>query len=134
MYSGEIWAISATSGRSSVASASVSWMSRPLGNPANGLRGAAAEQDHDPVAQPVEALLRLPLEPHAERQQHHHRHRPPGNAEDGEGGAQLLGPDVGEELARTPQVISLGGFSMHQLTLGEPLEHLDVDRVARARS
>jgi hypothetical protein len=46
----------------------------------------------------VEALLRLPFEPHAEGQQHHHRHGAPGNAEDGECGAELLVPDVGEEL------------------------------------
>jgi len=66
------------------------------------LGGAAPEQDHDPVAQPVEALYGLALQPDAERQQHHDRHGAPGDPDDGEGGAKLLRPQVGEEF--TPHV------------------------------
>ncbi len=63
------------------------------------LGGPAAEQDDDPVAQPVKALQGLPLQTDAERQQHHHRDGAPGDPEDGQGGAEFLRPQVGEEVA-----------------------------------
>ena len=59
----------------------------------------SAEENDDPVAQPVEALYGLPLQPDAERQQHHHRYGAPGDTENGEGGAELLRPQVREEVA-----------------------------------
>src|SRR5205809_1138336 len=65
-----------------------SWMNRP-----------PAEQNDDPVAQAVEALLGLPLQADAERQQHHHRHGAPGDSENGEGRTELLRPQVREEVA-----------------------------------
>src|SRR5229473_1567494 len=66
------------------------------------LGGAAAEQDHDPVAQPVEALYGLALQPDAECQQHHDRDGAPGDPDDREGGAELLRPQVVQEF--TPHV------------------------------
>src|SRR5207249_1792716 len=62
-------------------------------------RGPSAPEYDDPVAQTVKPLLGLPLETDAESQEHHHRYRAPGNAEYREGGAELLRPQVGEELA-----------------------------------
>jgi hypothetical protein len=63
------------------------------------LRGPPAPQDDDPVAQTVKPLLGLTLEPHTERQQHHHGDGAPGDPQHGEGGAEFLRPHVGEELA-----------------------------------
>jgi hypothetical protein len=62
-------------------------------------RGPSAEENDDPVAQSVKPLPGLPLQADTEGQQHDHRHRAPGDPEDGEGGAELLRPQVGEELA-----------------------------------
>jgi len=63
------------------------------------LGGPAAEEDDDPVAQPVKALQGLPLQADPERQQHHHCDGAPGDPEDGQGGAEFLRPQVGEEVA-----------------------------------
>jgi hypothetical protein len=58
-----------------------------------------APQDDDPVAEAVKPLDGLPLQPDAERQQHHDGHGAPRDPEDGKGGAELLCPQIGEELA-----------------------------------
>src|SRR5213076_1039846 len=74
MNSGLMYSISATSRASRGTSSGRRRMGRP-----------PAEQNDDPVAQAVEALLGLPLQADAERQQHHHRHGAPGDSENGEG-------------------------------------------------
>jgi len=69
-----------------------------FGEPLETHGGPAAEEDHDPVAQAVEPLLCLSLEPHPEREEDHHRDGPPRDAEHGERRAQPLGADVRHEL------------------------------------
>jgi len=58
-----------------------------------------AEENHDPVAQPVEPLHGLPLQADAERPAAPPPPPCPTRSEDGEGGAELLRPQVGEEVA-----------------------------------
>src|SRR5213082_3821716 len=67
--------------------------------PGERLRGPSAPEDDDPVAETVKPLPGLPLQADAEREQHHHGDRAPGDAQHGEGGAEFLRPQVGEELA-----------------------------------
>src|SRR5216684_6006417 len=102
MNSGLMYSISWTSPARSGTSSGRSRIGAAVAEARERLGGAAAEQDHDPVAQPVKALYGLALQPDAERQQHHDRHGAPGDPDDGEGGAELLRPQVGEEF--TPHV------------------------------
>ncbi len=71
-----------------------------LAQPLPGQGGAGGKADDDVLAQAVLALHDVLLEPLAERHQQRHGHRAPGDAEQGEGGAQLLVAHVLEERAQ----------------------------------
>ncbi len=63
------------------------------------LRGPPGEHDGNAFADPVHVDGELPLEPHAEGQQHDDGDGPPDDPEDREEGAQLLRPEVADEFA-----------------------------------
>src|SRR5262249_40588095 len=82
----------------------------PLAESRERLCRPPTEENDDPLAQPVEPLHGLGLEAHAEGEEHHDRHRAPGDAEDGEGRAEPLLFEVCEEI-RQHYLISFTGFS-----------------------
>ena len=79
----------------------------------------AAKKDDDPITQPVKTFLRLPLEPDTERQQHHDRHRSPGDAEHGEA-VRSFWLRMSAKNSRNTSGDLLGRLLHHQLTLAEP--------------
>jgi len=89
-----------------------------------------AEENHDPVAQPVEPLHGLPLQADAERSSTTTATVPHADPEDGEGGAELLRPQVGEKSRHTSG--DLARRRLHDRVRHlQPLQHFDVDASER---
>ena len=93
-----------------------------LAEPVPGQGGARGEGDHDVLAEAVLALHDVLLEAFAEGHQQRHRHRAPGDAEQGEGRAQLLVADVLQHLPEEGRGSSRSGRPLLDL-LGRPLHH-----------
>ena len=89
-----------------------------LADPVPGQGGPRGEGDHDVLAETVLALHHVLLQAFPEGHEKGHRHRAPGDAEQGEGRAQLLVADVlkerpeeGQGVHATAYSIFLGGRS-----------------------